>query len=234
MRAKFLVFISMIAIFNPIKGQSIGEAALNDWTGNPNRILTEIRLPPPTVTGSLYLNDYWNIGSIKLKSNTILSNYSLKYDLGNNNLEIKDGDSIKICTLRLLDSFYWREVGQPDSVLYVNADRFSLTDYERVIGVLRVISFGKINLYSRSHIEILSPTYNAALNVGDRNKKAVKRRNFYLSRYNNLVEIESKKQLLSYFSDEAIQIENYMRKNKLKIKNEEDLKQIIDFYNSKF
>lgn len=233
MYSKFLTLILLVTLFHSINGQTIGEAGIGDWTGDPKQI-TVINLPAPTVVGSNYLSEDWYLGSIKLKSKSILSNYNLKYDVENNNLEIKDGDSTKICTLILLDSFYWQKTSQSDSILYVNADKFTVDDYKQIIGMLKVVSYGKVNLFSRSYIEILQPTYNAALNVGERNKKAVIRSAFYLSRYNNLVKIKSKKQLLSYFNDDAKQIEVYLKTNKLKIKNEDDFKKVIDFYNSKF
>jgi len=237
MRSEFyIIVILLLAVqsFRPLFAQSLGESALNDWAGNPRQEIVEIKLPPPTLEGSYYISDKWHSGTIEFKDNKLLTNYSLKYDLENNLLEIMSDVGLVVCGLPFLNSFQWYNYEGNDTTRFTNCENFIFEGENEIIGVVKIAARGKINLYSRNYIVIQEPTYNQALNVGNRNKKILIKTTYYLGKNKNLVAIQSKKKFLKYFGNEAKKIEKYRSTNKLKIKEEDDLKQIIDYYNSNF
>jgi hypothetical protein len=55
---------------------------------------------------------------------------------------------------------------------------------------------------------------------------------FYLSSEKSMAEINNKKALYEYTGDHASEIKTYVKKNRLRLKDPDDLTELINYYNS--
>jgi len=98
---------------------------------------------------------------------------------------------------------------------------------------LEVLSTGKLNLLIR---------YIVASNIDSGNILSYQSRGnrkylilpvaYYTSDYDEILEIKpGKKSVLTLFGDKAMSVEKFIRNNRLNVRQQEDLKQVFDFYN---
>ncbi|ELR68946.1 hypothetical protein C900_05639 [Fulvivirga imtechensis AK7] len=231
---KILIPVMLSAIATLSLGQHIdshaGKVTIIDGSVNPGGVVDEIKLPPPEVVGTYYINDDWQMGEVTMVSKLIFKNYPLKYNIEGNYLEILVQGQPKVCDEKLFKSFKWFNA-MGDSSRFVHC-RYYKSEVPCIHGVYEIIyERGKIQLLSKTEVYERDPTYVAALNAGDRNIKLIKRESFYLANENSVKEIHSsKKQNEAVFGDKFDEVLRYAKKEKLKFNNRKDLVEIIDFY----
>jgi hypothetical protein len=183
--------------------------------------------PKPEKIESVYLHDDWVDGTLMLLSGDTLADLSLKYDIKNSLLEINTPAGIKVASLSKIKGFELAVM--PRKQLFLNANRQQVPG---LTGLVEVLATGSTSLYAKPSVEIIAGNYNAALDVGSRGDKAVKKEDMYLVKDGKATDVtKAGKKVVSQFRGREDEIEKYAKDNHLSYKKKEDLATIVRFAN---
>ena len=184
--------------------------------------------------GTFYIDDDWREGNVLLTNELLIEDYPLKYDMKYNMLEFKFGDEIKVCPDKRVAKFNWRD---SDAKLryFVNCKNFEVNGNSRIRGFFEVVynEEGAAKLFAKTNFKIQEPTYNVALDVGDRNSKIIKNDVYYLV-VDGIAYLftKNKNDNLNLFNNKSDDIKKFMKSEKLKFSKREDLIETVQYYNS--
>ena len=150
-----------------------------------------------------------------------------------NLMEIKTKRTIKVCPAERIIAFELKSTDNEEIRKFVNCNRFKAdTKLEGFYEVL-VDSDEGLSLFVKTEATVKEANYNPALDVGEATSKIVKRPNYYIANgsYANVVK-KNKKAFLKIFDGKSSIINLLLKEEKLKIGDEQDLIQIVDYYNS--
>lgn len=202
---------------------------------NPSQVIDEIKLPPPTLEGTYYIEDQWKKGNVFFKSKFILKDFLLKYDLEHHLLEIKTHDDIKVATANQLKSFEWKNDKAVDYTRFENCTNFSYKDGTPEIGFFEIMVEDSIRLLAKPAFEIVKSNYVPTLAMGRKNDKVVKKETFFIESDNIIYPVSSSKNKnYLLFKSKSKDIENFVKENNLSFKNGDDLIKIVKYYNTIF
>ena len=204
-----------------------------DISRTPGGIVTVKGLPAIETTGTLYLHNDWQIGSIHLFNGGKIENYPMKYDLEHERMEIKSENRIVVLPDNRIEIFFLINSFDADTIFYYNCSKF---DYygTKLIGFFGALVSGELSLLSRSDFKLVRAYYSQALDAGDRQDKRYLIEELYLSKENKIFDIKSKNQLISYFEAQKENMKLYIKENRLSYKERDDLIEIVKYYNSLF
>lgn len=186
----------------------------------------------PEVEGTVFLNDEWVIGTIQIKKNTIVEDVPIRYNMDNQTLEIKYEGEVKICPLERLHSFAYLNF-KGSQFKYYNTSEVNNIGFDIPKGICRVIVDDKIKLLQYVYLETIKSDYNVALATGDPNHKLVKKEKPYVIVDDKVYEVKNSFNRNSdIFGNKSDQIKAFMKKKNLKFKDESDLTQIFEYFNS--
>lgn len=212
--------------------------ASNIFAQSPTEPLTRasalkvMPVAPPETEGSSYLNEEWVQGNIEIKQNTLIEDLPIRYDLGNQTLEIKYEGEVKICPLDRIQNFSYLNIGG-NQFKYFNTTEVNNIGFDLPKGICRVLVDDNTTLIKYIYSEKIQGNYNLALAMGDPNDKIVVKETPYAIVNDKVYEVKgSFKRNQDIFSDKSSQVKSFIKKNKLKFKSEEDLTEIFEYYNS--
>jgi hypothetical protein len=183
--------------------------------------------PKPEKIESVYLHDDWVDGTLMLLSGDTLADLSLKYDIKNSLLEINTPAGIKVASLSKIKGFELAVM--PRKQLFLNANRQQVPG---LTGLVEVLAKGKTSLYAKPSVEIIAGNYNAALDVGSRGDRAVKKEDLFLVKDGRATDItRAGKKIITNFPGHEAEIEKYTKVNRLSYKKKDDLATIVHFAN---
>jgi hypothetical protein len=205
-----------------------------DKNVNPGQVIEELPLPKGGLEGTTYLFEHWYNGDIFLKNGKKILNYPVKMDLYNAILEVKGKDMVRICAFELIDQLRLYDPFENDTLLFVQAGRYTFANETPLSGLFQIIYRGKSMVFVYPFAEIHEATYVPAVDIGSRNDKIVIHRNYYfLGNEGRVVELaHSRKGNLQFFGDKAMEMKSYIKKNGLKFTDEDDLAAIFSYYDS--
>jgi hypothetical protein len=187
---------------------------------------------PPETIGSTYLNDEWVLGNIEIKQNTLIENLPIRYDLGNQTLEIKYEGEVKICPLDRIQNFSYLNV-ESNLFKYFNTSEVNNIGFDLPKGICRVLIKDKATLIKYIYTQKIEGNYNLALSMGDPDHKIVKKETPYAIINDTVYEVKNNFNRNSeIFGSKSAEMKAFIKKNKLKFKEENDLTQIFEHYNS--
>ncbi len=187
-------------------------------------------LTPPEETGSVYYQDEWLPGAIKITDNKQVADYPMRFNIERNTIEIKlDSFSVELAGARALE-FMLVETNASGEVIarhqFVNAQQVGIPQS----GFAEILVDSAVQLLKLHEVEYLKPDYVPALNTGSKVAKAVKEATYYLFDNSRLIEIPtSKRQALRVFtsySPELAKLSKTMGVNPKKEKELVDLWQV--------
>jgi hypothetical protein len=171
-----------------------------------------------------YLEPGWTLGKVFLSDKSLLENIMLRYDIYDQQLQfIRDDDTLAFA--------------KPDEVkgFVIDNRNFIYSDYENenVIaqGYFEVLSLGDCKLLARRTVK-----YHVAPDATSNIKEDlyIRECSYYLSKNGEMAKPvrASRKSVLCAFKDKAEQVERYMNDNNMKMNTCNDLKEVVDYYNS--
>jgi hypothetical protein len=183
------------------------------------------------VVGEPFLDPEFKEGAIYFSDSTKLVDIKLRYNVFMDKMDIVfEGDTFGIQPS-------YRMVGlQVGDRLFMNSLMYDKWTREFKYGYLEVLADGKLKLlkqYIKSYtFNSFTTKYNGG--GGDRNYHYVdKQKLFYKTGIASAIELKKrKKKILQIFEDEAERVEEYAEENKLNFRNEDDLKELFEYYNS--
>jgi hypothetical protein len=197
---------------------TLAQGLLADQMGNP---VFEKRYT--NIKGSPYLQPDWAAGSVKLRSGKTFDGMKLKYDqVEDELLFLSDGGkemtfSEPVAEFTIGDKAFRRGYPAADGA---PANAF----YE-------VITEGKMALLKRTSKKVIEePAYNAATSV----KSIRTNENYYLTATNlELTKIKKdKKSVLAALPDKKAELEDYIKDQRLDLRQEQDIVKLISYYNT--
>ena len=222
----------------------IGEMStyLGDGFGQHRAITADdVNYSEYATVGTTFLTDDWNSGTIYFTLNRKLEDQSFQYDIGQNQFLLKgDKDLENMADARIIDAvnviaFVVSDKSSANRQ-FINSMNAGLTvNGTPLLGFVEVLADGNLSLFRKIETSVLKASYNVALNAGTKQDKIIKKETYYFKKKgsNNLFEVDKNKQSnLSFLSDHQDKVKNYVKDQKLKFKDEEDLTQIVTYYNS--
>jgi hypothetical protein len=101
-------------------------------------------------------------------------------------------------------------------------------------GFFEVLQEGNIQLLKKVYLEILRPNFSPALNVGSKDTKIIKKSEYFYSINNKLNQIKKKASLDAIQKyDSSIELESLIKKEKINLNKESDLRKLFLILNSK-
>lgn len=218
-----LKIIALLTIsFGASHAQINNQKAVLEKEVNPGAIIDEIKLPPPKTLGTYFWDDDWHTGTITLYTGKKIENLPLRYDLEHNQIEVQVGNEVKICGNKLAKQFFWIET-PGDTSFFVHRN-----DFQQLL-----VDNKGIQLLKQITIIEKEADYVPALDVGSKNRKLVKKKNYYLVSNDNVKKFTTnKKKNNLLFGDKADEVSKYLKSNNLKYTKEEDLIKIASYYSS--
>lgn len=175
---------------------------------------------------SIYFNN-WTIGKIVLKDNTVYEDWMLRYNIYNQQMQyIAEGDTLAFAN--------------PEEISIITIDQhtflfdeFVCEKNEKRKGYLELLVDGDCKLYLHRCI-----AYRYVDECAEPGAEFVREEYFMAKRYliseNGGVAVllpEKKKELISMLDDEEKDINLFIKTNKIKLCNEDDLKELFSYYN---
>jgi hypothetical protein len=181
------------------------------------------------VVGDVYLDSAFQNSSFIMKGKAPALVTPARFDILNNEFEVKTTGGTKLLNGDFVNSY--RQLKNGDSVTFINASNYKFEETV-LVGFLEILSDGSIQLLSSTKLNVIKPTYNASLDVGDKNAYVKRKETLYYAMQGQLYKVGGKKDLLKLFGGEAGRINSFIDSNKLNVKNTPDLKRIFQEYNS--
>ncbi|MEM6344662.1 MAG: hypothetical protein AAF927_12305 [Bacteroidota bacterium] len=143
------------------------------------------------VEGSLYWNEEWSKGTVKLKNGGKVDAFPMRFDLMGQGLEIFLGSETKLLPGSLIEEFYLEAEGEE---LHHFVSPTSYFGYDGFVdGFFEVLIEGPWTLLRKSEIELLKPNYVVALDAGSTSQTAIRQDMFYLFHEGELIRIPKQK-----------------------------------------
>jgi hypothetical protein len=173
--------------------------------------------------GSMFLNNEWKEGVVVLKDNTVLRDIQLRYNVYFQQMQfIREGDTLAFAN--------------PEEIQHILMGdmKFIYTKYldEGIIdhGYFSIFVEGDCRLMVRNEV-----TFHKAAGSGDCKKDYFyKSCNLYLQKEDHPARLLScgKKSICSMLPDREKEIKAFIKENKLRMKTQEDMARVVNFYNS--
>ncbi|MDX8340080.1 hypothetical protein SLH46_12840 [Draconibacterium sp. IB214405] len=179
------------------------------------------------IEGTPFLNDEFIEGTIYTYQKVQFNDIPLRYNIYNDELEFQTPDK-QILALTTPEIVEKAVIGE-NSCSYIPYQ----SGKKMKNGFFIVLAEGDVNLYSRP-IVLFQKAKEAAAYKEPEPAKFVERPNEYYLRVgmDAAEKIESKKDLVNFFSDHQEEIEAFIKNNKVKMGKEETLISLTKYYNS--
>lgn len=227
--------IGSIVLLLILVSQALGQANMHPafLEVNPTAMgfIRETKYRPTGIKGTVYYEEQWQIGNILLDNQQKIENVPLRYDLRKNEIEALLKDTVRLMRNEKIREFEWLNMNT------MQKERFINPDYHPkklgLAGFVRVWAEGKISLLEKPLLSVKSSDYIPALNAGSRENVFVKQSKFFL--FNSQEKLipfkKNKKQLLGMMADQAREMEEFARQQRLSFNKTGDLAKILNKYN---
>jgi len=206
------------------------------------RVIYGVPQQSGSVQGDVYLDAEWQkadvwfypevIAQYDPKASDKVSSLPVRIDLGNQYVEFKLPEGVKAIDAASIKKIELKGAGAVRT--FVNTRQYGHS--KEIPGFAEVLSEGKITVVKYTKLWLKQPTYNVALNVGERDAKLIKQKDYYLINEKNGAFLLDKFKpgagwLKKTTKSKAKKVEAYMKDNSLDPKNDADLMRILAYYN---
>ncbi len=183
--------------------------------------------------GSFFVNENWYVGDVKLYDGRELENVPLKYNLRDDYLHILDNNNEMVGVIQLykIAKFEWFNMEEKKNKRYINCMNYKVND-THLTGIAELLIDGKADLLIYKELDLLKGTYSLIHDAGQKNDEYVINDHYYIYIDDNMHHIKNKKSLQEIFKSHQNKMDNYIKANHLRAKNEKDLQEIVNYFNS--
>lgn len=179
------------------------------------------------IQGSPYLNDDFIQGKVYTTSGTAYENIPLRYNIYSDDMEFKTEQN-EVMSFAAPETVEKIEFGE-NLMVYIP---FTYAKKIRK-GYMFLLEEGKVSLYMRPEIAFVDATQPGAYKDATPARFDRKPDTYYLRSGSEEAKlIESKKDLLEFFPDHNAEVEEFVKKNKVKDNDAGSLKELVKYYNS--
>ncbi|MTI19769.1 hypothetical protein E1176_01915 [Fulvivirga sp. RKSG066] len=228
--------IMLIVVLCIILAQSYAQlryptGAINVNT-SPGGIVEEIKPLIEAEEITVYLTDNWWLGNVHFENGKKAKGYPLRYDIVNDQIEIKTSGIVRVAPGRMVQAF---EVINPTTGqlrYFVRSNSFRQNKEIIKDGFFEVLNEGDINVLKYFDFTRIPANYNPALDVGSRTPTIETKEEFYLSQDFQISELPRKKRDFYELVDMTEKFKNLIKENGWSHKNEKELLKIIEAINN--
>ena len=206
---------------------------LSDSGGlSPNETVIGISRKPGNIIGNVYYDSSFRACAINLYKNDLtVKNIFVRYNLENQELELKHPLGLRILSSMEVKSFGWKnETG--DQLYFINAKDFQFNK-SSLVGFLEILHEGDVTLVRQNEVSLKKNQYIPALNAGNENIEIIRKQRFLFILNNELREVSSnKKKFAESFPDYEDELLQFMKENNINLKKESSLKLVFNYINS--
>jgi hypothetical protein len=181
----------------------------------------------PQVIGNPYLDQRWSISSISLyeREREVDGNWT-RFNIVNYEFEIKTESGIRILPASRVKNIVLIDSVSLKPKAYVNFKEMPDPSNKLEKGFYEILVDGNLKLFKQIDIEVAQPTYNAALNVGSKDYKIIRKEKFFY--FDKEINVVKRKNLesLGDFS------KTFMKKEDIDVQKEEDLVKLFTYLNA--
>ncbi len=229
MKVIFL-FIILFPFLTQAQNQlAASQLALKRLGGGVYGIYTEVS-PGSKVVGSPYMDEEWRPATITLyEIDEQLLAYPIRYNIYSNVIEIKVNSEVKGLEGNRVKEFSFIEV---NGLTKTYRNQAALISDDRNTGFYEVIADGHAKLLKRTEIVIKKPDYSVQFNTGSRDTQVIKKESLWYCINGTLDEVQSNnKKIAKLFGAKGDLVLEYIKANNKNVRNENDLKNIFNYYN---
>ncbi|WP_224997617.1 hypothetical protein [Cesiribacter sp. SM1] len=181
-----------------------------------------------------YLDKNWLEGEIFMKTGVNIEGFPLRYDLVNQEIEIKAGSEIKVLPLSKVDSFSLIALNGKNKNYVSSITSHNYGNAPNPGCYEKVASADSWSLYKNYTVVLEQPNYNIALNTGSKDAKTKVITTYYFSHEDQTIEVVNSVKKFNEKLPRDIHdaTKAYIKENRIKMKNEEDLVKMLSFLNS--
>lgn len=187
-----------------------------------NNMLTEL-----DIEGSPYFTQEFISGSVFTSSKVQYQDVPLRYNIYNDEMQFKspDGAIFAIDAPEIIEKVTFGNYTM-EYIPYVNSKKIRR-------GFFILLEEGNAKLYARPNIEYKAPEPAAPYKEPEPAKFIEKPQTYYIRIGMEAAQkLESKKDVEAVFPDHQKEIADFIKKNKVKHRDEDKLKELVAFYNS--
>ena len=180
--------------------------------------------------GTYYYDTKWNTGHIYLNSGDSLVGYYVRYDLIRNHLEVLWDDRKVGIYGTNISGFSWFDPTVQDVRSFVSKLQFQFSDDTEVATFLEILQDGEVTLlksktvisrYQATSPSVVQDNYSSETNILS---------DYFLARGKEVFHVSGRKKTLTFLSSDKL--EEYVREENLNFRIEDQLIQIIAYYNA--
>lgn len=196
------------------------------------------------VLGTYYLDQDWTSATVRFYPRTIstpkgtvnldsLTDIQIKIILFGNEVEFNTPEGIKIISGTLIKSFTLQKPNQLPKT-YISTLEF-VDNYDKIKpSFFEILVDGKVKLLEYTKVNIQKPDYVEAFNTGSKDIKITKSKQLFITQSNEVLKLKpNKRAVLALMADKKVEVETFIKQNKLFIKDRVDLLKVFKFYNQK-
>jgi len=248
MKKFYFCFILIVNALALLRGQSEMTQSTRDnlnygnFVPNPQRsAIYGIEQPKGSVKGDVYLDSAWHIAEIFFYPEVVrrydanasdsVGGYKVRVEVVDYTVEFLVDSKGKAVEESAIRKVIWND--RKEQTTLVNTRQYGISDDLK--GFFEVLSEGPLTVLKYTRITLLKPTYNIALDVGEKDYRILKKADYYYLREGKGAKPEkfkySKSTLLELMKNKKAQVEKYVEENNLNLKQEADLRKVLNFYN---
>jgi hypothetical protein len=196
------------------------------------------------VQGSYYLDTDWSLATVRFYPKTIstpkgtvkldsLSGIQIRVILQGNDIEFNTPDGIKVISGTFVRGFSLQKPNQIVPKNFISTLEF-VDNYDKTKpSFFEVLIEGKTKLLEYIKITTQKPDYNEAFNVGSKDIKIIKEKQYFINKGKEVLRFSTnKKELFELMADKKTEVEKYIKDNELTLKDRSDLMKVFEYYNS--
>ena len=233
-----LTFLFSISLSYAQQQRNVSDQMTGLSSGGQNTfsLINFAPLPPKGLKGDYYYVDEWRTGSFKLTNDNVYEDVLIKYYTDNDLIVFDQKGEKKTVNGRNVSSFTWTNPESGEREFFVNAKNYKLDGVPFTRGFLRVWNEGEIKMLSKREFWIKEADYDARLGAGKRFDEIKFNDDFYIGKNGEIVLVENSRKKTIKKVRKLLgmsNIETYVKAEKIKFKNPEDIEKFVQFLNSK-
>lgn len=191
---------------------------------------THIRLPRLQGFGKYHWENDWYVGNIYLKNSEKLKGYYLRYDILRNQIEIIVDDQYNYITHHQIDSLEWYNVKKLKQSRLINCANYEIKEAD-FNGFMEVLVDGEVMLLKRKFVYSLRESTSPTL-VNDTDNETRVFETYYIMQNDTMEELAGgRRKNIKVLDQYKKQIEKFIKDNSLGFNAENDLINIVNYYN---
>lgn len=219
----FVLTLFLPAFLSAQVGVDDKKARLNAVTSN--EAIEMFDLTERISIRKFFYNTEWKAAHILGNEQVAGKDLLIKYDILNQQINVNIQQVAMVASNRVLSGFVF--LGTRQKFIYIEPGNWTKgkTFFE-------VLEEGEYALLVHHSAKKLKANYNAALDTGSKSETITQKEAYYVMKADKVFEIPQKKKAAEKFFSKYSKATKYLKNNKVKFKNKEDLQGLIRYLNN--